>query len=168
MTTECEFNHNQTQVVVAEPKKLVKNDPFPCPRCQRILYITIERSPANNLLTSDIMWRVMISDKPIEEELENNNNNNKNNKIENGKTYKLISGEFAGSEYWVEDLWYKMPGNKTWVENINRIGCLEFGMRSAKEGGYDPVEHDKIYYGKIGMFGKLIHASQIGEEVVKK
>lgn len=87
--------------------------------------------------------------------------------IQNGKTYRIKSGSFKGSEFWVEDLWNKMPGNNTWIEDIDRIGCIEFAARSESEGGYDNMEHDKIFYGKIGMFGKLIHESQIGEEVVK-
>ena len=84
-----------------------------------------------------------------------------------GKTYRIKSGTFKDSEYWVEDLWNKMPGNGNWIDNIDRIGCLEFAARSAMEGGYNPMENDKIYYGKIGMFGKLIHESQLGEEIKK-
>lgn len=87
--------------------------------------------------------------------------------IKNGKTYRIKSGEFEGSEYWVENLWHKMPGNRSWIQDTNRIGCLEFLVRSEKDGSYNMLEDDKIYYGKIGMFGKLMHESQIGEEIVK-
>lgn len=88
-------------------------------------------------------------------------------KFEKGKTYRIKSGQFKDSEYWVEDLWNRMPGNSDWINNIDRIGCLEFAARSSQEGGYNPMEHDKIYYGKIGIFGKLIHESQIGDEIKK-
>lgn len=85
--------------------------------------------------------------------------------IEKGKTYRIKSGQFKDSTYWVEDLWNKMPGNGNWIDNVDRIGCLEFYARSRAEGEYDPLEHNKIWYGKIGLYGKLIHESQIGEEV---
>ncbi len=84
-----------------------------------------------------------------------------------GKKYKITDGKFKGETYWVEGLWNKMSGNKNWIEDINRIGCVEFLARSSTEQGYNPMEHDKIYYGKIGMFGKLIHESQLGEEIIE-
>jgi hypothetical protein len=87
--------------------------------------------------------------------------------FEKGKTYRIKSGQFTGSEFWFEDVWNKMPGNKDWIENIDRIGCVEFLARSSVESGYNPMEHDKIYYGKIGLYGKLIHESQLGEEIKK-
>lgn len=86
--------------------------------------------------------------------------------IQNGKTYRIKSGQFKDSEYWVEDLWQNIPGydGKSWMFCDGNMACIEYALRSGKEGL--PMDNN-VYYGKIGPFGKLIHANQIGEEVRK-
>lgn len=82
--------------------------------------------------------------------------------IENGKTYIIKSGQFKGERYWVEGLWNEVTG-KSWMVSDGNPACIEYAIRLGMEG--DSHFDDNVYYGKIGVFGKLIHESQIGEEV---
>jgi hypothetical protein len=60
---KCEFPHNDTKLVLQQPIKLVKNDPYPCPECGITLYITVESANMNELLTERIGWYLKIRDK---------------------------------------------------------------------------------------------------------
>lgn len=61
--TECEFPHNTIKMIFETPKKLVFNDPYKCHICNTQLYVTIQRAEGNDLLSKDIMWWLIISDK---------------------------------------------------------------------------------------------------------
>lgn len=81
--------------------------------------------------------------------------------IEKGKTYLINAGKFKGQKYWVEGLWKEITG-KSWMDSDGNPAAIEYAIRSGME---DNIFDDNVYYGKIGLFGKLIHESQIGEEV---
>jgi hypothetical protein len=84
--------------------------------------------------------------------------------FEKGKTYRITAGKFKDQEYVLEGLWIELTG-KSWGESDGNPAALEYAIRTGAEG--DTNYDDDVYYGKIGMFGKLIHASQIGEEIKK-
>lgn len=62
---KCEFPHNEQRLVLQQPIKLVKNDPYPCPHCGKILYVTIESAAMNELLDVKIGWYLYISEEKI-------------------------------------------------------------------------------------------------------
>lgn len=74
-----------------------------------------------------------------------------------GQTVMIESGQFEGQEYIVEDWWDRVTG-KSWMICKGNPACLDYAARSAIEKM--PID-DNVLYGKIGMFGKLIHVSQI-------
>ena len=84
--------------------------------------------------------------------------------IQNGKTYRIKSGKFKDEEYWVEGLWHEISG-KSWMNSDGNPACMEYAIRSAMDG--ENHLDNNVYYGKIGGLGKLMHASQIGEEIKK-
>jgi hypothetical protein len=83
--------------------------------------------------------------------------------IEKGKTYRIKSGQYKDSEYRVEGLWHELTG-KSWMFSDGNPACLKYALRGVND---DLPNDDNVYYGKIGLFGELIHISEIGEEVVK-
>ena len=70
---------------------------------------------------------------------------------------QVISGEFQGETYEIEDWWDHLTG-KSWMFSDGNPACLEYAMRSGFEGL--PTD-DRVLYGKIGPFGKLMHISQL-------
>ncbi len=81
-----------------------------------------------------------------------------------GKIVKLnpaaeYDGLVKGAEFRVEDNWKKMTG-KSWMFSEGNPSCLIYAMRSAK--GNLPTD-DKVFYGKIGALGYLVHESEIAE-----
>lgn len=79
-----------------------------------------------------------------------------------GKTLNIAAGEFAGQEYRVEG-WAHHVFGKSWPKNglEGNAACMEYGLRLMKEG----LPHDeRVYYGKIGVLGKLIHVTQLKEK----
>lgn len=77
-----------------------------------------------------------------------------------GKTVKIIAGEFKGEDYRVED-WQPLVYGKSWMNANGNPAALEYAVRSSIE--CIPTDNH-VYYGKIGPYGKMIHASQIQEE----
>lgn len=77
------------------------------------------------------------------------------------KTVKIVSGQFAGQDYRVEDWWDRVSG-KSWMDCDGNPACLEYAVRSATE--QTPLS-DEVVYGKIGPFGKLIHVNDLGDTV---
>lgn len=71
-----------------------------------------------------------------------------------GQTVVLVSGQFEGQEYWIEDWWERVSG-KSWKNCDGNPAALEYAMRSGVEG--DPFLSDDVVYGKIGGLGKIIH-----------
>ena len=80
---------------------------------------------------------------------------------------KILAGPFADASYRLEDWWDRLSG-KTWKATLNNPACLEYTIRMMKQ--YGPisrsdaviVESDEVVYGKIGIFGKLMHVSELG------
>ena len=76
-----------------------------------------------------------------------------------GKTTTIAVGEFAGQPYRIEDYWDRV-GGKSWMYMNGNPACLNYAVRSAIAGL--PLD-DEVLYGKIGMFGHLIHISELKE-----
>lgn len=74
-----------------------------------------------------------------------------------GKVMKIAAGDFAGQDYRLEDWWDRIAG-KSWMFCDGNPACLDYAMRSIDV----PIDNE-VVYGKIGMFGKLIHVSQLSE-----
>lgn len=66
-------------------------------------------------------------------------------------------GSLKGNEIDIEGLWKEMTG-KSWMFSDGNVACLEYAVRAAKDGL--PTD-DKVYYGKIGALGYLVHESEI-------
>ena len=74
-----------------------------------------------------------------------------------GNVVTIKSGDFAGSEYRIED-WWDRVGGKSWMWCEGNAACLNYGVRSGF-GGL-PLD-DEVLYGKIGSLGHLIHISEL-------
>lgn len=73
-----------------------------------------------------------------------------------GKTVAIVAGVLAGNQIVVEDWWDRVAG-KSWMICDGNPACLDYAMREST-----PLD-DEVIYGKVGMFGKLVHVSQLGE-----
>lgn len=73
-----------------------------------------------------------------------------------GQTVRLKSGQ----EYRVEDWADRVMGGSVW-QAAGNPACLKFAIRSAMEGL--PL-NDDLLYGKIGMFGEIVHVLELAEE----
>ena len=81
-----------------------------------------------------------------------------------GKTVKINGGQFDGQDYHLEDWWDRL-GQGRWKWAQGNPACLEFAMRMGASEGH-LITDDEVVYGKIKSgLGKLIHVSQLGEEV---
>lgn len=76
-----------------------------------------------------------------------------------GKTVKLKNGQ----DYRVEDWADRVLGCSVWAANGNPA-ALKFAIRRAVENL--PIDQ-RLLYGKIGMFGEIIHETEIAEECVR-
>ena len=74
-----------------------------------------------------------------------------------GQSVVITQGEFRGEIYRVEDWWDRVSG-KSWMVSFGNPACIEYAVRSSAE---DLPIDDEVLYGKVGPFGKLIHAQQI-------
>jgi len=82
-----------------------------------------------------------------------------------GKTIKFkapIKG-IDGSEIRVEDWWDRVSG-ESWMNCTGNIACMNYAMRSAF--AKLPID-DEVVYGKVGIFGHLIHVSELLSEQEK-
>lgn len=66
-----------------------------------------------------------------------------------------------GQEFVVEDWWENVAG-RSWMACNGNPACLKYGMRSAFAGL--PTDNE-VVYGKVGMFGHLVHVSELGDVV---
>lgn len=73
------------------------------------------------------------------------------------KKVKILSGHFKDQDYVLEGLWKEITG-KSWMFSDGNPACLQYAIRSAKD---DLPTDDKVYYGKIGALGHLIHESEL-------
>ena len=85
-----------------------------------------------------------------------------------GKTVKIkpdvkdpVQGEVVGgASFRVEGLWTDITG-VSWRDSDGNPAAMQYAVRSAVNNlPYD----DNVYYGKIGAFGHLVHASEIEVE----
>jgi hypothetical protein len=87
-----------------------------------------------------------------------------------GKTVrvKLASASFDtpyvrledGAAYRVEDWWDRVAG-KSWMDSDGNLAALGYAIRCA--GTNLPAFDDEVVYGKVGNFGFLLHAFELGE-----
>ncbi len=68
---------------------------------------------------------------------------------------------FGGSEYRVED-WWDRVGNGSWMFAKGNPACLVYAMRTGFSKTPVP-DDDEVLYGKVGIFGHLVHISEITE-----
>lgn len=84
-----------------------------------------------------------------------------------GQTVKLKQGilkfgngqEASGAEFVVEDWAPNVFGKSFWEINGNPA-CLEYAVRAAVSDFRIPID-SKAVYGKVGMFGHIVHDSEI-------
>jgi hypothetical protein len=62
----------------------------------------------------------------------------------------------------VEDWWDHLTG-RSWAVSDGNPAAMIYGMRSGIQGL--PLD-DEVLYGKVGLFGHLIHVSEIQEDDV--
>lgn len=75
------------------------------------------------------------------------------------KTVTVTSGFFKNHEYRVEDWWDRVT-DKSWKVCQGNPACIEYAARSFQDR--NPID-DEVLYGKIGIYGKLIHISNLKE-----
>lgn len=66
-----------------------------------------------------------------------------------------------GQEFVIEDWWENVSG-KSWMLCNGNPACLKYAMRGSMAGL--PTDNE-VVYGKVGLFGHLIHVSELGEVV---
>lgn len=79
-----------------------------------------------------------------------------------GQTVKLADSagpELAGQVYRVEDWWDRASGG-SWTMAQGNPAAMKYAMRSGLSGL--PLD-DEVVYGKVGMYGHLVHISEIVE-----
>lgn len=81
---------------------------------------------------------------------------NKTIKIKNSSTHPQVQN-FGGSEILIEDLWKNVAG-KSWMFCDGNPACIIYALRSIENNL--PID-DAVYYGKIGLFGHLVHLSEL-------
>lgn len=69
----------------------------------------------------------------------------------------------TGVEFRVEDWWDRTHG-KSWMDSVGNPAALCYAMRTGPQLSVIPID-DEVVYGKIGSFGHLVHASELGEPV---
>lgn len=77
-------------------------------------------------------------------------------KIKNTSTHFQFS-DFGGSDFEVED-WWDRVGGRSWGDSDGNPACLVYAMRRARNNL--PID-DKVLYGKVGVFGHLVHISEL-------
>ena len=68
-----------------------------------------------------------------------------------GQTVTLKTGE----EYRLEDWWDKLTGS-SWMYAVGNPAAMNYAMRALDL----PID-DEVVYGKIGVYGHLVHVSEI-------
>lgn len=79
-------------------------------------------------------------------------------KIRESATHFQVDG-FGGSEFRVEDWWDRVSGG-SWMWAKGNPAALVYAMRSSSQEIDIPID-DEVLYGKIGMFGHLVHISEL-------
>jgi hypothetical protein len=68
----------------------------------------------------------------------------------------------TGDDFRVEDWWDRVSGS-SWMGANGNPACIKYAIRS---GRAHIRADDEVVYGKVGWFGHLIHASELGAVVV--
>ncbi|MEG1482572.1 hypothetical protein [Clostridium sp.] len=81
-----------------------------------------------------------------------------------GKTVRIHSkdSQIDGKEYWIEGYWETITGS-SWLDipfDNMPIAVANYAMRTIGEPFGDC---ENVLYGKIGLFGYLVHESELGE-----
>jgi hypothetical protein len=84
-----------------------------------------------------------------------------------GKTVKIKKDvfhpqypTFGGSDFIVED-WWDRVGRSSWMDNPGNPACFIYGLRRVAQPMPFPPPDDEVLYGKVGLFGSLVHISEI-------
>ena len=84
-----------------------------------------------------------------------------------GKTVKIkLNVEhpqyvIAGKEFRLEDWWDRVHG-KSWMDCVGNPACLIYALRTGMSKLDIPTDNE-VVYGKVGMFGHLLHVSELEE-----
>lgn len=82
----------------------------------------------------------------------------------NSNTVDNVRGiVIEGAEFVVDDWWDRINGG-SWMYAKNNWAAMHYGMRSALQENSLPLD-DEVVYGKIGIYGHIVHASELGEEI---
>lgn len=69
----------------------------------------------------------------------------------------VVVGRYKGEECDVEDWWDRVSGG-SWMFADGNPACLDYAIRGAADGL--PTDNEVVYV-KFGMFGKLLHVSEL-------
>ena len=75
---------------------------------------------------------------------------------------KFMQGDASGAEFVVEDWADNVMGRSIWSVYGNPA-ILEYALRIGTAGSDVPID-DNAVYGKVGMFGHIVHDSEIIRE----
>lgn len=82
-------------------------------------------------------------------------------KFEKWEKVKIVKGSLAGNEYLVEAYWDELTG-ESWLDTNFNPAVLNYAMRTLKDNNLkEYAEDDEVLYGKIGLYGHLVHVSEI-------
>lgn len=78
-----------------------------------------------------------------------------------GKTVKIktTASEIGGEDFRVEDWWDRVAG-KSWMVCDGNPACIHYALRTGCSDVDVPTDNE-VLYGKVGMFRKLVHLSEI-------
>lgn len=72
-----------------------------------------------------------------------------------------LIAELAEQDYRIED-WQDRVFGKSWMDADGNPAAIKYAIRSSQCGL--PIDNDCLY-GKVGAFGHIVHASELGESV---
>lgn len=75
-------------------------------------------------------------------------------------TSEHLKKEYGRDTILIEDTVMKVMGG-SWMFQQGNPACLKYAIRAADEGL--PTD-DKVYYGKIGVLGEIVHISELKGE----
>lgn len=78
-----------------------------------------------------------------------------------GKTVIIEKGIYAGNDYTIEGYWDELTG-KSWGISDGNPACLKYAWRISTVDT-DVSTDDRVFYGKIGYLGELIHECEVEE-----
>lgn len=74
---------------------------------------------------------------------------------------RIVLGTLKGNEYLVEGYWDELTG-KSWLETDFRPAIMNYAFRTSTEKHLKEYEYsEEVLYGKIGIYGHLVHVSEI-------